>query len=92
MVEQDALVVLNRLRSALDTLLVPEVLEKLLELKEELGDENGMLNRYEYLSEHAEYKEDCKYTKMSKHFFLEEHGDNVILLIKWLHKNWAAHL
>ena len=92
MSEDDALVVLNRLRKVLDTLIVPEVLEKMVELREELGDENGLLNRYEYLSEHAENKKDRRYTKMAKHYFLEEHGDNVVSLIKWLHINWAAHL
>ena len=92
MKEDDALIVLNRLRTVLEELLVPEVLNKMVELQEELGDKDGLLNRYDYLSEHAENKKDCRYARMAKHYFLEEHGDNVISLIKWLNDNWAAHL
>lgn len=92
MPDTDALIVLNRLRRALDTLLVPDVLDKLLSLREELGNDDGLLNRYQYLSEHAVERENCRYTKMAKHYFLEEHGDNVISLIKWLHENFAAKL
>lgn len=90
--DTDPLLVLNRLRVVLDVLLVPDVLDKLLSLREELGNEDGLLNRYKYLSEHAVEKENCRYTKMAKHYFLAEHGDNVILLINWLHENFTAKL
>lgn len=90
--DTDSLLVLNRLRVVLGALLVPDVLDKLLSLKEELGDEEGLLNRYQYLSEHAVERENCRYTRMAKHYFLEEHGDNVISLINWLYENYTSKL
>jgi len=87
---QDPIVVLNRLRKILDLLLKPEVLEGLVKLKEELGEENDMLGRWEYFCEHGENGEKCHYAKLSKHYFLEMHGDNVINLICWLNDNWAS--
>lgn len=82
---------LHALKSRLHQLVQPEVLSKLVELREEL-EKSDWLERYDYFKHHSELKEDCRYTKMAVHYFLEEHGDSVVNMIKWLNDNWAGKL
>lgn len=86
---QDPLLALHALKKALHHLMQPEVLEKFVELRQHL-EQDGMLDRYVYFLQQSELKEDCRYTKMAAHYFLEASGDNVINLIKWLNDNWAS--
>lgn len=90
--DKDVLVEINKLRIVLEQILVPEVLDKLVQLQEELGDESGFVNRYDWFLHNSEYKSDCAYTKMAKNLFLAEHGENVVDLIKWLYNNFAKDL
>ena len=85
----DPLLALHALKKVLHHLMQPEVLEKFVELREHL-EEGNMLDRYAYFLKESELKEDCRYTKMAAHYFLEEHGENVINLIRWLNDNWAG--
>ena len=85
----DPLLALHALKKALHNLMQPEVLEKFVELRANL-EEGGMLDRYAYFLTQSEQKEDCRYTKMAAHYFVEEHGENVINLIRWLNDNWAS--
>ena len=37
----------------------------------------------------SHYGKDCQYAGMAKDYFLAQHGDNTIELIRWLYENWA---
>jgi glucose-6-phosphate-specific signal transduction histidine kinase len=87
--DTDALLVLNKLRKILDELFQPEVMNKFMDLKEALGDDHGMVSRYDWFLHNSEEKENCRYTRMAKEIFLAEQGDNIVELIRWLHDNWA---
>jgi hypothetical protein len=89
---RDVLLEMNHLRKILDNFMRPDVLDKIVELQEELGDNNSLLERYDWFLQNSEFKEDCAYAKMSKNLFLVEHGDNMINLIKWLYNNFAKDL
>jgi hypothetical protein len=89
MTTEDPLLALHILKQALRELMRPEVLEKFVELRTHL-EEDGMLDRYAYFLTQSELKDDCRYTKMAAHYFIEEHGDNVATLIRWLYENWAS--
>jgi len=80
---------LAKLRTALKEFMTPEVLGKFADLLEELGSDESYVERYEFFAEHSENKEDCRYARMAKHYFLEESGDNVINLLEWLYNNFA---
>lgn len=90
----DILLELNHLRKILNGILKPEVLDKLVDLQEQLGadDEQCMLNRFDWFFHNSENKENCNYTRMARHLFIEESSDNVVELIKWLYENWAKEL
>lgn len=92
--DTDSMIKLNMLRKGLDSLLQPDVLDKLVSLSEELGGDNPacMLERHNWFVENGKYGELCPYAKMAKHLFLEENSDNVIKLIDWLHENWTSKL
>jgi hypothetical protein len=87
---EDPTFLLNRLRKILDELLKPETLNQLVKLKEELGDEKGMLARWEWFTNNRAEGADCHYAKLAKDLFLRNNGDNVITLICWLNDNWAS--
>lgn len=92
--KEDVFLELNKLREILNSLLQPEVLDKLVSLQEELGGDNHdcMLNRYEWLLDYGKKGPDCTYIKAAKDIFLQENGDNAVELIRWLYNNWAKEL
>jgi hypothetical protein len=87
--DSDVLLRIATLREDLKELLKPEVLNKLVDLVEDCGPENSMLERYKYFCEHAENGKDCRYAAMAKKFFLEDKADQVAKDIQWLYENWA---
>jgi hypothetical protein len=89
--EDDILKELNRLRLALKSFMTPEVLDKFASLMDNLGNDGGLVERYAFFAEHSENGPDCRYARMAKHLFVEENGDNVVEIIKWLYHNWAKH-
>jgi hypothetical protein len=90
MEENDMMLVLERLRSSLDDFFKPETLDGFLKLREALGGDSGLVARYKWFSENSELGSNCRYAKMAKHYFLEENGENVIMLIKYLYDNFAS--
>ena len=85
----DVLLNLNTLRLALKSFMKPEVLGKFADLVDEMGGDQGLVERYDFFSKNSENGSDCRYARMAKHYFLEERADNVAKLIVWLHNNWA---
>lgn len=86
------LVKLNKLRKALKDFMTPEVLSKFADLLEEIGKDGSLLERYVFLCDISEHGENCAMAKRARYYFLEESGENVIDLIKWLYKNWASKI
>lgn len=86
------LVKLNKLRKALKEFMTPEVLSKFADLLEEIGKDGSLLERYVFLCDINEHGENCAMAKRARYYFLEESGDSVVELIKWLYLNWAKDL
>jgi len=84
----DPLLVLHQLKKELSSFMRPQVLEKAADLLEALG-EGGYLDRYEYFIKHSRFKEDCRYTQLSKELFLKEDAPTAKELVAWLYKNWV---
>ena len=87
----DALININRLRKTLEQLMKPEVLSAFADLLEEIGKggESSLPAKYEFFSKNSTEGTKCRYSKMAKHYFLEQHGDSVVELIRWLYNNFA---
>jgi hypothetical protein len=87
--DSDVLIRLANLREDLKEFLKPEILSKLVDLIEDCGPENGMLERYKWFCNNSDQGKDCRHAAMAKRFFFEDKADKVAKDIIWLYESWA---
>ena len=90
MPQDDILLNLALFRENLQKMMNPKVLEKFVEFLDATGHEDSsMLHRYKWFVENGENGADCRYARMAKDFFLQDHADGAAKAIIWLYHNWA---
>lgn len=88
----DPLLVMGDLKKSLELITNPEILKKLIDLREALsadqeGNEKKWIEQYKFWLE--KNGADCRYAAMVKEFFLKEQAGAIAETINWLHDNWS---
>jgi hypothetical protein len=88
--QDNNLVRLGKLQESLKSLMNPELLSKLADLLEAMGnDKNSFLKQFNFWLEKK--GKDCRYAEIAKQFFVEEQAEGIAKQIIKLYHDWARY-